>query len=86
MQKIISHSKKYGESIITSLFWYHDFIDSNIKQAAKLENIKYVDISKFGNNNQYKAIGQFEHQGICGHPNNLGMQKIAEEILKNIKL
>lgn len=68
--------------IVTSLFWEYEYLDSQIEKAAKDNKAKYVYLTDLSKDKTNEAIGQFEHQGICLHPNDRGMREIANRIIK----
>ncbi len=54
------------------------------QKAAEQTGVPCVDLAEF-NVNEYKAIGQFEHAGVAGHPNDKGMEKVAEAFYSVIR-
>ena len=82
---LLSGLKKISNNIITtSLFWHVDIMDKAIKKSSDLNNTKYVYIADLGDDNKYKAIGEFADVGVQLHPNNLGMENIAKRIIEKI--
>lgn len=73
-----------GHTIVTSLFWEYPLLDNILKSGAEESNADFVFIGDLGYEDENKAIGLYEHPGIQGHPGDLGMERIAERILKVI--
>ena len=74
-------SRQATRIIITNLFWPYEELDAAIKNVSKYVNGQYVSISDLGCEDENKAIGLFEHEGVALHPGDKGMAKIAERIL-----
>ena len=84
---LVKGIKKTSENIyITSLFWKHDLIDEAIARVALDEFAIYVKINDLGSQRRYLAYDQYKNDAIyCGHPGDLGMERIAKRIIKKIK-
>lgn len=67
--------------VITTGFWKHP-ADDSIKEFAAMHNLPLCELGDLGEKDEMKAIGKFEHSGVANHPGDLGMQNIAERILK----
>lgn len=72
------HCKK----VVTSLFWRYDPIDVPIQKVAEDNGYTYVRIDQFGERADCKALDEFWHGGVAKHPNDKGMEEIANAILK----
>ena len=72
-----------AEVIATSGFWKHPG-DVEIEKVAKERGYKYIYLGDLGENDEMKAIGLFEHEGVANHPGDKGMQAIADRILEQI--
>ena len=70
--------------IICSQFWRRRFLDDQFYKASVILKCDYVEMGDIGDKAENKAIGEYEHQGVQLHPNDLGMQRIAERILEKI--
>lgn len=69
--------------IITTGFWKHPG-DNDIRRYAGQKGIPCVELGDLGENEQMKAIGLFEHNGVANHPGDKGMMEIASRITKAI--
>ena len=67
--------------ITTGLFWRQETIERAILQVAQEQGYAFVPLSDLGEDEKNMAIGEFEHRGVAMHPNDRGMQKIAERIV-----
>ena len=74
-----------AKCIITTDFWRHPG-DAAICEFAKEKNLPLVELGDLGEDDRMKAIGLFDHAGVANHPGDLGMKKIAERILEQLKL
>ena len=67
--------------IVTTGFWRHP-LDEALREYASEQNAPLVELGDLGEEDAMKAIGLFEHKGVANHPGDLGMQRIAERIVK----
>ena len=74
-------NKKNGQVILTTSFW-ESKADEAIRQVGQERGYPVIYLGDLGERDDMKAIGQFEHQGVCQHPNDNGMRKIATRIIK----
>lgn len=72
---------EHTKIIFTTSFWKHPG-DKVIEEVAKLKNSTCIYLGDLGEQDEMKAIGLFENSGVANHPGDLGMQAIAERILK----
>lgn len=77
--------RRQAQLILTTGFWHH-IGDDVIRRLAVRRGFPLVELGDLGEDEQMKAIGLYEHSGVANHPGDLGMRKIAERILSNIKL
>lgn len=70
--------------ILTDLFWHSKEIDETIYHVGKKKSYEVVHIGDLGEQEENMAIGQFWHSGVAGHPNDVGMKRIAERIVEKI--
>lgn len=70
--------------IATTGFWKHP-ADEAIRAWAKQHNVPLCDLGELGEQDEMKAIGQFEHRGVANHPSDSGMQAIADAIWAELK-
>ena len=68
--------------VLTGMFWEISEIEEIVKQVALDNGYPFVQMNDLGKDKQYMAIGQYWHEGVSIHPNDLGMQKIAERIVQ----
>ncbi len=69
------------KTVVTSLFWSRAVLDDIIKAAAEENGCILVNIGHLGASDENKAIGEYEHSGVASHPNDRGMQAIADAIV-----
>ena len=70
-----------GQVILTTGFW-RSLADDAIRQVGTQRNCPVIYLGDLGDRDDMKAIGQFDHQGVCEHPNDNGMAAIAARILE----
>lgn len=70
--------------ILTTGFWRHPG-DAAIAEYGRENHLPVVVLGDLGEDDRMKAIGLFEHTGVANHPGDLGMQKIAERILDELR-
>ena len=56
------------------------------KICSEYNNVKFVDISKIGQDDKNRALseGIYKHTGVAWHPGDKGMEKIAEELFNTL--
>jgi len=69
--------------IVTNNFWNDALKDSIQREVAK--DYTFVDISALDKDSANHAWGEYVLSGICQHPSDLGMLRIAELICDSIK-
>ena len=72
-------------TVVTDMFWADGKKDIAARSAADYLGAVFVSINDLGSKDENKAIGLFEHQGVAGHPSDLGMKRIAERIFEGIR-
>ncbi|MBQ8405597.1 MAG: SGNH/GDSL hydrolase family protein [Clostridia bacterium] len=77
--------KPNAQVIVTDLFWANERIDGTIRKVAKENGYTLVQLNDLGDKKENMAIGKFWHNGVAMHPNDEGMQKIAERIVNAIQ-
>lgn len=70
--------------LLTTGFWKHPG-DQAIREYALAHQLPCVELGDLGEQDDMKAIGRFEHQGVANHPGDLGMEKIAERIFEALR-
>ena len=69
--------------MVCSSFWGGSAKVEGAKQAALEKGIPYTDLSVL-NKDENKALGLFSNPGVAIHPNDLGMDRIAQMIWANM--
>ena len=72
--------KESSVAVVTDMFWRDPKKDDAVREAADSVGAKFVTIGDLGDDDENKAIGQFEHAGVAGHPSDAGMRRIAERL------
>ena len=67
--------------VMRSPFWRNPIKAECTRKAAADVGAAYVDASTLGSKNENKAKGLFWHEGVAGHPGDLGMRRLADLIL-----
>lgn len=70
--------------ILTTGFWHHKR-DVCIRELAVENGLELVELGDLGEDDDMKAIGLFEHDGVANHPGDKGMQAIADRIFECFK-
>lgn len=76
--------KGTAELILTTGFWRHP-ADSAIEEYAGERGLAAIRLGDLGDDDSMKAVGLFEHKGVANHPNDRGMQAMADRILDELK-
>lgn len=86
-QNLISYldSENKAKVVMTTSFWKHTATET-LKEFALENNIPVAVLEDLGEDDEMKAIGLFEHEGVANHPGDKGMQKIAERIAECLSL
>jgi len=66
-------------------FWPRGRAEELLCAAAEAAGADYLSLSALHGHNQYQAIGQFEHEGVAGHPSDAGMAAIADIIYNGME-
>ena len=69
--------------IMTTGFWKHPG-DDTIREYAKENNLPLAELGDLSEQDEMKAIGLFEHDGVANHPGDKGMEMIAKRIFELI--
>lgn len=72
--------------VLTDLFWEYERFDTYVKNLADSRGYAFAQIHDLGSDGSMKAVGLYEHLGVASHPNDKGMQKIADRIYKAVRL
>lgn len=78
------NAKNTENVIVTNLFWAFDGVDSVIKRVVADNHYTFVELNDLGAKDECKALGQFWHSGVSIHPNDNGMNQIAQRILEKL--
>ena len=87
LDKMIKYfcSNPQAKVIVTDLFWPKIILDTPIRQVALDNDYELVHLNDLGTKDENMAVdGRFWHHGVYIHPNDLGMQRIAERIVEKI--
>ncbi|MBQ9860563.1 MAG: SGNH/GDSL hydrolase family protein [Clostridia bacterium] len=81
LEKLVNYLNADGEAevMLTTGFWDH-LADTGLIAYALKHGCPWVDLNDLGYQDQYKALGEYEHTGVCLHPNDAGMEAIATRI------
>lgn len=74
--------KGTAQIVIGTSFWKH-VGDPVLMEYAKEQNIPLVYMGDLGEEDENKAIGLFEHDGVASHPGDLGMRRIADRFFES---
>ena len=86
LNNLLNYIKCKGTKvIITGLFWECEPIEKSLKEFSYENGYPFIVLDDLGRHDENKAIGEYNHSGICLHPNDTGMGKIAERILSCIE-
>ncbi len=66
-------------------FWKRDRAEKRIVEAAAAADAQYLSLSSLHGQDQYRALGLFEHRGVASHPSDEGMAAIADVIFKGME-
>lgn len=85
IKQTITRIYKINKKIVMSnIFWPNPAIDKPLYKVAKEYKLPFASINDLGIQDRYLAKGLFKHQGVCMHPNDLGMKVIANRIYKEL--
>lgn len=86
LDKLLSFfsSDKEVKIVMTTGFWKHPG-DETLRQYAKDHSFPIVELGDLGEQDEMKAIGLFEHNGVANHPGDKGMAAIADRIFDELK-
>ena len=79
LEKLITYLNPSGKAkvVMTTSFWKH-VATPTLLEFAQERNIPIAILEDLGEDDNMKAIGLFEHEGVANHPGDKGMQFIAE--------
>lgn len=83
-EKLIEYfsSNPKAKVIVTGLFWKSPQIEEAIEKVVVEKGYAYAPLNDLSEKEENMAIGKFWHNGVAMHPGDLGMQRIAERIVK----
>ena len=76
-------NKGNAKVILTTSFWKTK-ADEAIIKVGEERGYPVIYLGDLGERDDMKAIGKFEHRGVCNHPNDNGMREIAERIIAKL--
>lgn len=69
---------------VASSFWEGDGTEDAQRAAAEKCGAHFISLTPL-HDNAYRAIGEYEHEGVAAHPSDKGMKAIAELIFAAIE-
>ena len=69
---------------VVSSFWEKPQIEEITESAAKKCGVNFISLKSI-QGDEYKAIGEYAHEGVAAHPSDKGMRAIAELIFEAIE-
>lgn len=85
MKEFINYlNKKGGKVIFTTSFWKKKE-DEMTRKLAKEMGEPLIELGDLGEDASMMAFGKFEHPGVAQHPNDKGMETIAERVFETIE-
>ena len=86
-EKLVEYfcSNPNAKVIVTGLFWKCPPIEDVIEKVVSEKEYAYAPLNDLSDEPENMAIGKFWHEGVAMHPGDLGMQRIAERIVKAIE-
>lgn len=85
MIRFFGGKRQGAQVILTGLFWWFLEHEKAVSLVAEQEGYPFVVLKDLGIDDRMTAKGLFEHEGVAGHPGDLGMEKIAQRILEAVK-
>lgn len=71
--------------IVTNNFWPRKDLDEAFEEVALRNGYTFCKLNDLSADKKTMALGEFEHEGVCLHPSDYGMKKIAERIVEKVK-
>ncbi|MBN2558148.1 MAG: SGNH/GDSL hydrolase family protein [Clostridia bacterium] len=71
--------------LVATSFWKAGVVDEAMRKIAVERKYPLVELGGFGDSDDMKAKGLFEHKGVGNHPGDRGMEAIANAILGPLK-
>lgn len=84
LEKFINHICPNGKVLFTTCFWERTRLDNDILEFANSRGESCINCC-FSKDDKNMALGQFEHSGVAMHPNDNGMEAIAQAIFNGLK-
>lgn len=69
---------------VVSSFWKKPEIEAATEAAAKECGVNFISLKGI-QGDEYKALGEYAHEGVAAHPSDKGMRAIAELIFDSIE-
>ncbi|MCQ2400130.1 MAG: SGNH/GDSL hydrolase family protein [Clostridia bacterium] len=70
--------------VFTTCFWEYKNLDDCVKKISSSFNSPLVLLGDLGHDEKMRSQEDFWHEGVKGHPGDLGMKTIAERIFNEI--
>ena len=71
--------------ICSNGFGEHKNVNGQIEEIARRYNYPLADLSGLWDDDNNKALNEFEHEGVRAHPSDTGMRNIANRIINCLK-
>ena len=86
LDALLHYLDKTGNAkiLLTTGFWRHP-ADRDILAYAMEQQLPCILLGDLGDQDDMKALGLFEHDGVARHPGDLGMQHMADRIFAEVK-
>ena len=69
-----------AQILLTTSFWENEPVNAELRALASERGYALAELAPLGADRSMKAYGAFEHEGVCAHPSDRGMEAIAEAI------
>lgn len=69
---------------VVSSFWKKPQVEAKTEAAAKECGVNFISLKGI-QGDEYKALGEYAHEGVAAHPSDKGMRAIAELIFDSIE-
>lgn len=71
--------------LVTDNFWRIESLDRVFCEVAQERGYMFCTLAGLEEDRRTMALGQFEHEGVCRHPSDFGMRRIAERVMETLR-